>query len=260
MTPDLELALEAVDTADRVTLSAFRRASLAVERKADRTPVTEADRGAEAAVRQLISRERPSDGILGEEMGTTGDGDRRWVIDPIDGTVNFVRGLPVWATLVALEVDGVMDVGVVSAPALGRRWWAQRGHGAFAGPIGQAGGPIRVSSIANLAEAGISAGCVHHFVDPQRWVELASKVDHDRGFGDFWQHMLVAEGALEAALDPVDSIWDNAALQVIVEEAGGKFTDFSGVARVDGGSAVSSNGLVHDEVIAVLSGGGPTAS
>ena len=202
MTPDLELALEAVDIADRVTLSAFRSASLAVERKADRTPVTEADRATEAAVRQLISRERPSDGVLGEEMGTTGDGDRRWVIDPIDGTVNFVRGLPVWATLVALEVDGVMDVGVVSAPALGRRWWAQRGYGAFAGPIGQPGGPIRVSSIANLAEAGISAGCVHHFVDPQRWVELASKVDHDRGFGDFWQHMLVAEGPWKPPLIP----------------------------------------------------------
>lgn len=254
MAPDLQLALEAVDLADRVTLSAFRRPSLAVETKADHSPVTEADRAAEAAIRQLIYRERPADAVVGEEMGTTSGGARRWVIDPIDGTVNFVRGLPVWATLVALEVDGTVHVGVVSAPALGRRWWAQRGQGAFAGPIGQPGERINVSGVANLADAGISTGCVHHFDDPQRWVDLASRVNHDRGFGDFWQHMLVAEGALEAALDPVDSLWDNAALQVIVEEAGGKFTDFSGAARIDGGSAVSSNGLVHDAVIAVLSG------
>jgi histidinol-phosphatase len=253
MGTDLDLALSAADLASGITLGAFRRPSLLVDTKADLSPVTEADRATEAAIRELISRERPADAVLGEEMGTTGSGRRRWVIDPIDGTVNFVRGLPVWATLVALEVDGVMDVGVVSAPALGRRWWAERGSGAFAARPGESGERIHVSRIANLADAGVSTGCVHHFVDPQRWVELASKVNHDRGFGDFWQHMLVAEGALEAALDPVDSLWDNAALQVIVEEAGGRFTDFSGTARADGGSAVSSNGLVHDAVVAILS-------
>jgi histidinol-phosphatase len=256
MVLDLELALSACDLADRLTLSAFRRPSLAVETKADMSPVTEADRAAELAIRQLIARERPADAVLGEEMGSTGRGERRWVVDPIDGTVQFVHGIPVWATLLALEVDGAVDIGVVSAPALGRRWWARRGHGAYAGSPGEQGERIGVSQVASLAEASISCGCIGDFPFPERLVELAAKVKHDRGFGDFWQHMLVAEGACDAALDPLDSLWDIAALQVIVEEAGGEFTDFAGAHRLDGGNAVSSNGLVHDQVIAVLSGTG----
>ncbi|MGH9105624.1 MAG: inositol monophosphatase family protein [Acidimicrobiales bacterium] len=259
MAPDLELALAAADTADRLTLSSFRRSSLAVETKPDSTPVTEVDRGTESAIRQLLARESPADAVVGEEMGRTGSGDRRWVIDPIDGTVNFIRGIPVWATLIALEVGGTMDVGVVSAPALGRRWWAQRGHGAFAGAPGRPGAPIRVSGIARLADAAVSAAGFGDFPQPERLLSLALKARHQRGFGDFWQHMLVAEGAFDIGIDPVCSLWDNAALQVIVTESGGKFTDLSGCPRPDGGSAVSSNGLFHDEVIAVLggAGGGP---
>jgi histidinol-phosphatase len=260
MALDLELALSACDLADRLTLSAFRRPTLAVETKLDLSPVTEADKGAELAIRQLIARERPADAVLGEEMGTTGHGDRRWVVDPIDGTVQFVHGIPVWATLLALEVGGVVEVGVVSAPALGRRWWARRGHGAYAGDPGDVGERISVSRVADIAQASISCGCIGDFPFPERLVELALKVKHDRGFGDFWQHMLVAEGACDAALDPIDSFWDIAALQVIVEEAGGKFTDFAGQRRLDGGNAVSSNGLVHDQVIAALSGAGPGPS
>jgi len=260
MALDLELALEACDLADRITLSAFRRPSLAVETKADQSPVTEADKATELAIRQLIGRERPADAVLGEEMGSTGRGERRWVVDPIDGTVQFVHGIPVWATLLALEVEGVMELGVVSAPALGRRWWARRGQGAYAGAPGDAGERISVSGVAGLAEASISCGCIRDFPFPERLVELAAKVRHDRGFGDFWQHMLVAEGACDAALDPVDSLWDIAALQVIVEEAGGRFTDFAGERRLDGGNAVSSNGLVHDYVIAALGGPGPGPS
>ncbi len=252
---DLQLALRAADVADRITLSAFRRPSLQVEAKADQTPVSEADRGAELAIRELLARARPADSVLGEETGSTGSGSRRWVIDPIDGTANFVRAIPVWATLIGLEVDGAVEVGVVSAPALGRRWWAQRGEGSFAGVPGERGESIKVSRVARLAEAAISVGCVRDFPAPERYLDLAAKVSRDRGFGDFWSHVLVAEGACEAGLDPVVSLWDVAALQVIVEEAGGKFTDFSGQARLDGGSAVSSNGLVHDEVIAVLAGG-----
>lgn len=251
---DLQLALTAADVADRVTLSSYRRPDLAVETKADRSPVSEADRAVEAAVRDLIARERPGDAVLGEEMGTTGGGARRWVLDPIDGTVNFVRGVPVWATLVALEVDGTVQVGVASAPALGRRWWARRGEGAFAAVPGGSGERIHVSAVESLADCAISSGCIQHYADPQRLVELALKVKHDRGFGDFWQHMLVAEGAFDAALEPVCSLWDVAALQVIVEEAGGKFTDFSGARRLDGGNAVSSNGLVHDEVVRAVCG------
>ena len=256
MGADLQLALLAADIADGVTLGGFRRPSLAVETKADRTPVSEADRAAEVAIRELLARERPDDGVLGEEMGDAGGRSRRWVVDPIDGTVNFVRGVPVWATLIGLEVDGVMTVGVASAPALGRRWWAERGSGAFAGPPGTGGERIRVSGIGQLEEAAISSGSVGDFPEPARLLELAAKVQRDRGFGDFWSHMLVAEGACEAGLDPVVAVWDVAALQVIVEEAGGKFTDFSGQARLDGGSAISSNGLVHGQIIEFLSGRG----
>ncbi len=258
MSADLELALQALELADRITLSAFRRPSLAVETKADLSPVTEADRATEVAIRELIARERPGDAVLGEEMGSTGSGARRWYIDPIDGTVNFVRGIPVWATLLGLEVDGSMQLGAVSAPALGRRWWAERGEGAFAAaPQGRAE-RVHVSSVAALSGSGISSASIADFPEPERVVELAQKVKRDRGFGDFWSHMLVAEGACEVGLDPVVSVWDIAPLQVIVEEAGGKFTDFAGTRRLDGGSALSSNGLVHDDVIAALSGSPPT--
>jgi histidinol-phosphatase len=255
MSADLELALQAIDLAGTITLPAFRRPSLAVETKADSTPVTEADRATEAAIRELIARERPGDAVLGEEMGSTGSGARRWFIDPIDGTVNFVRGIPVWATLLGLEVDGSMQLGVVSAPALGRHWWAERGEGAFAAAQRERGERIRVSSVADLSGAGISSASMADFPEPGRLVELARKVKRDRGFGDFWSHMLVAEGACEVGLDPVVSVWDIAPLQVIVEEAGGKFTDFAGARRLDGGTALSSNGLLHDDVIAALSGG-----
>ena len=259
MRHDLELALLAANIADAITLAAFRRPDLAVETKPDHTPVSEADRAAEAAVRQFMARERPADAVIGEEMGSTGAGSRRWVIDPIDGTASFVRGIPVWATLLALEVNGVMEVGVVSAPALGRRWWAERHGGAFAGSLDGTGEPIKVSTVDRLGDAQVSVGRIADFPAPERVVELASLAGRDRGYGDFWSHMLVAEGASEVGLDPVVSLWDVAALQVIVEEAGGKFTDFSGQARLDGGSAVSSNGLLHDEVIALLSRGRPVA-
>jgi histidinol-phosphatase len=260
MGTDLELALRAADTADRVTLSAFRRPSLVVETKPDRTPVSEADRAAEAAIRALLAQERPGDAVLGEEMGSAGGSTRRWVLDPIDGTVNFVRGIPVWATLIGLEVDDVMTVGVVSAPALRRRWWAERGKGAFAGAPGDAGERINVSRISQLEDVTISSGTVGDFPEPGRLVELTSKISRDRGFGDFWSHMLVAEGACEVGLDPVVAVWDVAALQVIVEEAGGKFSDFLGRTRLDGGSAVSTNGLVHEEILRFLSGPGEGGS
>lgn len=252
----MQLAMAAAVTADRITLPAFGKGNLTVDVKPDLSPVSEADRAVEVAIRQLIAQQRPADAVLGEEMGTTGGGARRWVIDPIDGTVNFVRGIPVWATLIALEVDGEIEIGVASAPALGRRWWAVRGEGAFAGGPGTAGKRVHVSGVTELAEAAISSGCIGHYRDPRPLVELAGKTKHDRGFGDFWQHVLVAEGSIDVALEPVGSIWDFAALQVIVEEAGGRFTDFAGARRLDGGNAVSSNGLVHDEVVALVSGSG----
>jgi len=263
---DLRLGLDLAELADAITTAAFRRVDLAVEAKADLTPVTAADRAVERALRDALGRRRPGDAVVGEEYGTTGAGRRRWIVDPIDGTKNFVRGIPVWATLLALEVDGEVVVGVASAPALGRRWWAGRRLGAYAGPAGWAGGargsaagpvPIRVSEVRALADAQMSSASLAGWDEhggPGAVLALALRCWRDRAFGDFWSHVLVAEGACEIALDPVVSLWDLAALQVIVEEAGGRFTDLGGVARPDGGSAVSTNGLLHQEVLAMLAG------
>ena len=255
---DLQLALRLADRADRITRSAFRRGDLHVETKADRTPVSEADRAVEADIRAALGIERPGDRVVGEEFGDTGDGPRRWIIDPIDGTKNFVRRIPVWATLLALEVDGQVTVGVVSAPALGRRWWAGRGEGAWAAdlPAGEAG-RLRVSRVADLAHAHLSGNALSSWngpAGPQPYVDLALRCYADRNLGDFWSHMLVAEGACDIGIDPIVSLWDLAALQVIVEEAGGRFTDFAGQARPDGGSALSTNGLLHDAALEVLTG------
>ena len=247
---DLDLALTLADMADAITTRAFRREDLVVDTKPDMTPVTEADRSVEQALRDELNRARPDDGIVGEEFGNrAGAGTRRWIIDPIDGTKNFVRNVPVWATLIALEGE----VGVVSAPALGRRWWAARGLGAFAG-----GEPIRVSKVDRLEDAQLSYGSLNGWEDQggvERLIDLTRQCWRSRGFGDFWSHMLVAEGACEIGLDPIVDVWDLAALQVIVEEAGGVFTDLTGAARADGGSAISSNGLVHDAALHILRGG-----
>jgi histidinol-phosphatase len=254
---DLALALELCDLADRLTTAAFRRRDLVVETKPDLTPVSEADRAVEEAVRAELAKLRPGDAVLGEEFGSSGDGPRRWIIDPIDGTKNFVRNIPVWATLLALQIGDHLSVGVVSAPALGRRWWAGRGLGAFADTPGGAGVPISVSHVAEIGDAQMS------YASAQGWdkrdaldqiIDLSRRCWRTRGFGDFWSHMLVAEGACDIGLDPEVSLWDLAPLQVIVEEAGGRFTDLDGVARPDGGSAVSTNGLLHDETLRILAG------
>jgi histidinol-phosphatase len=192
--------------------------------------------------------------VLGEEHGADDEGRSgwRWIVDPIDGTANYVRGVPIWATLIAAEHDGVLQVGVVSAPALGRRWWAVRGGGAFAD-----GRPIHVSAIDRLADAHLSYTNVGDFYDYDRGdqlVALSRAVWRARGLGDFWMHMLVAEGAFDIAVEPEVNLWDLAALQVIVEEAGGRFTDLSGQARPDGGDALSTNGILHDEVRAFFAG------
>jgi histidinol-phosphatase len=221
-----------------------------VETKPDFTPVSEADHAAEQLIRDRLRSARPGDAVLGEEFGTDGGGSRRWIIDPIDGTKNYVRGVPVWATLLALEEDGVMRVGVCSAPALGHTWWAARGEGAFAD-----GAPIHVSKVRAVEDAHLC------YSDFKWWEEyglqsefegLARRVWRTRGFGDFWCHILVAEGAAEIAAEPVVALGDVAPLLVIVEEAGGRFTDLAGVATADGGNALSTNGLLHDEVLAAL--------
>jgi histidinol-phosphatase len=243
---DLELALELADLADPLALGRFRDHDLLVETKADLTPVTEADRAVEEAIAQRLARDRPADGVLGEEHGVrAANGDRRWIVDPIDGTRNYSRGIPVWATLIALEQEGEIRLGVVSAPALERRWWAERGGGAFAD-----GDPIHVSSIERIEDAVL---CLQLEAAPAALVE---RCWHARSFGDFWAHMLVAEGAVDGAVDAIGiREWDLAAVQVIVEEAGGRFSDFDGISRIDSGTAVTSNGLLHEELLAAVAGG-----
>ena len=247
---DLALALALADLADATTMPRFRAADLVVETKPDLTPVTEADRATERALRSAIEEARPGDAVLGEEYGTTGASHREWVLDPIDGTKNFVRGAPVWATLVALRENGVVTTGVVSAPALGRRWWAARGRGAFAD-----GSPISVSRVSEIGDAFLSYSSLTGWEAMGRldaFVDLTRRVWRTRAFGDFWSYMLVAEGAVDLAAEPEVSLWDLAALQVIVEEAGGRFTDLEGRPRADGGSAVTTNGLLHDAVLDVI--------
>ena len=239
MGADLDLALRLADVADEIALSRFRARDLVVETKPDQTPVTEADRAVETELRTILGIERRRDAILGEEEGQTGSSARRWIVDPIDGTRNYLRGVPVWATLIALEDHGQVTVGVVSAPALHRRWWAERGAAAHAN-----GDVVRVSRVARPEDAVLT------FALEQSLPRLAGRAWHARGYGDFWSHMLVAEGAVDGAIDAIGvSVWDLAAVQVIVEEAGGTFTDFAGEHRIDGNSAISSNGLLHADLL-----------
>jgi histidinol-phosphatase len=247
MTPDLSLALRLADAADAITMQHFQSATLAVRTKIDMTPVSEADEACERALREILAHERPDDGILGEEYGTSGTQDRRWIIDPIDGTKNYVRGIPVWATLIGLVEGDRVVAGAVSAPAMGRRWWAARGEGAFAN-----GRKIHASRITTLDEAHIAYDSVTDFDkhgSTDAFLKLMRQCTRARGFGDFWIHMLVAEGAIEIGIEPAVAAWDMAAIQVIVEEAGGRFTDLQGRARYDGGSGVSTNGALHDVVL-----------
>jgi histidinol-phosphatase len=240
--PDLELALELADVADAITLRRFRAADLVVETKPDRTPVTEADRAVEDELRRILSERRPDHRIVGEERGEGGDGvGPRWIIDPIDATKNYLRGIPLFATLIALEDV----VAVVSAPALARRWWASRGGGAFTGDR-----RLRVSGVARVEDAVITYTSLDGF--DERFLRLARRSWAARGFGDFWQYMLLAEGAVDACVETEANLWDLAAPKLIVEEAGGRLTDLSGADRADGGDALASNGLLHDAISGAL--------
>lgn len=251
----LPLLTEIADRADPIALRYFRAADLAVDAKADESPVTVADRAIEEAARELVGRRHPGLGIFGEEFGETGAaGEARLIIDPIDGTRNFVRGIPFFASLLAVEVAGEVVAGLVSAPALGQRWRAARGHGAFCGSR-----PLRVSAVRELAQAQIFHGDLSGTEPspPPGAAALFRRAQRTRGFGDFYQHLLVAEGAGEFAIDPSVKPWDVAALQVIVEEAGGRATTLEGERAIAGGSLISSNRLLHEEARRILLG--PTA-
>src|SRR5882757_7544848 len=254
---DVALAQRLADQADLLTMERFGALDLRIDTKPDLTPVTDADRSVEGALRDTLSQQRPDDPVLGEEFGGTATfAGRQWVIDPIDGTKNFVRGVPVWATLIALLHDGVPVAGVVSAPALQRRWWAGAGEGAFAS---FADGPPRrvsVSSVADLESASLSFSSLSGWAKlglRERFIELTDTVWRVRGYGDFLSYCLLAEGAVDIAAEPEVSVWDLAALDILVREAGGQLTSLNGAAGPHGGSAVSTNGLLHEQVLNRLS-------
>jgi histidinol-phosphatase len=248
---DLALALELADRADAISGARFRASDLRVDTKADDSPVTDADQRIEEMIRAHIASHRPSHAVLGEEGGSSGDAEWRWIVDPIDGTKNFARGVPVWATLISLQHDGEETCAVVSAPALRRRWWAARDEGAVSD-----GGRLRVSSVTRLADATVSFTDVRDFARygwQAGFDALAARCRITRGFGDFWSHMLVAEGAIDCGLEPVINEWDISAARLIVREAGGRLSDFAGVDHARGANVVTTNGLIHDEVLRCLS-------
>jgi histidinol-phosphatase len=258
---DLALALRLADAADSITLARYQSIDLVVSTKPDNTPVTDADKASEEAIRALLKNHRPEDGIVGEEFGNHSGGAKRyWVIDPIDGTKNFLRGVPTWATLIGLiekQSDGseVVVVGVVSAPALFRRWYASEGNGAFVSVNKAAPVKISVSQVSEIKDASIA------YSDFIGWnerlapfQELMSQVWRTRGIGDFWSHMLVAEGAVDVAAEPSLAIWDMAALDIIVREAGGRFTNMAGIDGCLGGSGLSTNAAIHQKIVDKLNG------
>jgi histidinol-phosphatase len=250
---DLAVALGLADRADVVTLARFGALDLQVDTKPDLTPVSDADRAVEIGLREALARARPGDGILGEEFGgSTTLTRRQWIIDPIDGTKNFVRGVPVWASLIALLDDGVPRVGVVSAPALQRRWWAASGAGAFAMVGDSPARRLSVSSVGQLDSASLSFSSLSGWAQlglRDRFIELTDTVWRVRAYGDFLSYCLVAEGAVDIAAEPEVSVWDLAPLDILVREAGGTFTCLDGTAGPHGGSAVATNGLLHEQVL-----------
>jgi histidinol-phosphatase len=257
---DLRLAHVLADAADDTSMRRFRALDLRVETKPDLTPVTDADRSVEEAMRSTLKRARPRDAVHGEEYGRSGHGPRRWVIDPIDGTKNYVRGVPVWATLIALMDDDEVVAGVVSAPAIGRRWWAARGSGTWTGRSLSAASSCQVSGVGRLQDASLSYSDLSEWeaagrLDP--FLDLTRSVWRSRAYGDFWSHVLVADGSVDISAEPALSLWDMAALTVIVEEAGGRFSDIDGKPSSDGSGLICTNGALHADVLETLGGGEP---
>ncbi|NLI19045.1 MAG: histidinol-phosphatase [Actinomycetales bacterium] len=252
---DLRLAHVIADQVDAITMARFQAQDLVVEAKPDTTLVSDADRAAETAIRAQLQRTRPRDAIVGEEYGSAGHSQRQWIVDPIDGTHNFVRGVPVWATLIGLAQDDRMALGLVSAPALGRRWWASEGSGAWTGRSLSAARRLHVSAVSRIADASLSYSSLGGWAQRgqlRAFLSLAESCWRTRAYGDFWSYMLVAEGAVDIACEPELEVYDMAALVPIVEEAGGAFTSLDGAAGPWGGNAVATNRRLHPAVLEQL--------
>jgi histidinol-phosphatase len=259
LTADLQFALRLADAADAISRARFRQADLVVTTKPDLSPVSDADKAVEQALRSAIRNEQPGDSVLGEEFGVVGESRRQWIIDPIDGTKNYVRGVPVWASLIALAVDSIPVVGVVSAPALGKRWWAAKGSGAWMSDevAAQSRRRLQVSAVAELADASASCSGISRWDEAGRlqgYLALSRTVWRTRDYGDMWPYMMVAEGTVDVAGELDLHAYDMAALIPIVEEAGGTFTSLGGEPGPWQHTAVATNGLLHPAVLAVLGG------
>lgn len=253
---DLATAMDLADIANAITVRRYHARDLTVRSKPDRTPVTDVDLKVEDSLRTVLADRLPADLVAGEERGGEVGPGRTWIIDPIDGTKNFLRGVPAWASLIALVDDGRPVVGVISAPALGKRWWAATGAGAWC-RTGYDGEPERlaVSKVSDIADSYVSTTDLGSWVkhhSREAYLRLVDACWESRAFGDFWQHCLVAEGAVDLAVEPSVSPWDVAAVQILIEEAGGTFTDLTGRARFDGGNALSSNGHLHGAALELL--------
>ncbi len=254
-TDDLRLAHVLADDADSLTTGRFKSLDLHVMSKPDLTPVTDADQAVEESIRRTLSRVRSRDAVTGEEQGSTGHSQRRWVVDPIDGTKNFVRGVPVWATLISLVVDEEVVLGVVSAPLLQRRWWASSGNGAWTGRSLLKATRCQVSDVRRLEDASLSYSSLTGWDERGRlddFLSLARRCWRTRAYGDFWSYMLLAEGAVDLAAEPDLEVYDMAALDVIVREAGGRFSSLDGTDGPFGGNALASNGHLHEAALSFL--------
>ncbi len=259
---ELAFALTLADRADAISLSRYQALDLEITTKPDNTPVTDADKAVERAIIDAIAAQYPTDGVVGEEFGSTGGKDRYWIIDPIDGTKNFLRGVPTWATLIALVENEKVVTSVVSSPALYRRWYATEGGGAYVleGNFGvadlqSASRKLSVSKVSAVNDASIA------YSDFQGWgarrqafEKLLDSAWRSRGMGDFWSHMLVAEGAVDVAIEPSLALWDMAALDLIVREAGGRFSSLDGIEGPFGPNAISSNGVIHEAIREAING------
>jgi histidinol-phosphatase len=255
LSADLALALQLADAADAASMARFDAADLDIRTKADSTHVTEADLATEKAIRAILETERPADAVFGEEFGVTGDSARQWIIDPIDGTANYLKGIPMWTVLIALSIDGVPRIGVASQPALGRRWWAATGLGAWTDTPSGEPRRLRVSDVDAIEKASASFQSIAQWDESghlDALVRLSRAVWRDRGYGDTWPYMLLAEGRLEFVAEFGVKEYDIAALVPIITEAGGRFTSFDGDDSIADRSSLATNGRLHESFLSLL--------